>query len=948
MKKIICFLLTLIMCASLFNVIPVSASAEVWGDAEVATAFAGGTGTADDPYLISNAAQLRYMNVLVNSGATYTYGEEPQNYYEASYKLTADIDLGNTEWTPLGQALPLSWAKEGTKDVITRTPAFQGTFDGANHVIKNAKITKTSTASTAPTSKYVGFFGRAYGATIKNLGLDNIDIQWANSDYAYDTANSKTERTDYYGVFVGAAAITNISDCYVVNSIVKNTNTGINDSGVGGFAGALEFNTNVSNCYAYNVTIQAAKNKTMAGFAGNCLSNNNAVSNSYAAKINVDRDSTFATTYGFMWDGRGDATNTATNCYSTLADAQGTNYASYGYSRKYEPDKSKGKAGVTAETLIDAMLATGAYAQDPAINDGYPYFKVGFDGTPATEYAGGSGTEDDPYLISTPGQLLFATRQVNEGYARSSYFKLTNDIDYGYQPWEPIGYSNQGGNDDFRGGFDGDNHIIKNLTLGTGNYYYCGFFGLVSGATIKNLGIENFQLIRGNVKGSYIRIVGGFIGSARSSTDTKRGSLIENCYVKNSSVHQTRAFSNQSNEEYTDTNLGVFIGVVDIRDYQTQIKNCYVDNVSLYTCIQGEGSGFIAGVTEYNKTNSVSVKLTNCYAANITNAKGETVSQYAFGYTGASSAIFDAEKIILENCYSTYKTQQGTSSSATKLVDGTYFGTEVTDESAIASAFANLEGWQDGTLINDGLPALSWETVPGEPEYRIKSVNKEIMEMNVSGSSGSYNCNLTTDYKVTVNIQRRPDVTGVANVYVAGYDIDGRLTGAKMSAIDKNDFSFTADINGKTAATVKVFVWDDEQTAIIKNPYTAETSIYAPLDEVWSCTGASGGEGGGTAVPTKKTRLVLMGDSIMDSVWNTTDYSWNKYGWEAYIGQYLTDNMTVIKHGHSGQTVKMFIDGRSTYHVCSWDSIKTQFSAGDYVVLALGSNDHNCKCRKKT
>lgn len=222
------------------------------------------------------------------------------------------------------------------------------------------------------------------------------------------------------------------------------------------------------------------------------------------------------------------------------------------------------------------------------------------------------------------------------------------------------------------------------------------------------------------------------------------------------------------------------------------------------------------------------------------------------------------------------------------------------------------------------------------------------MEMNVSGSSGSYNCNLTTDYKVTVNIQRRPDVTGVANVYVAGYDIDGRLTGAKMSAIDKNDFSFTADINGKTAATVKVFVWDDEQTAIIKNPYTAETSIYAPLDEVWSCTGASGGEGGGTAVPTKKTRLVLMGDSIMDSVWNTTDYSWNKYGWEAYIGQYLTDNMTVIKHGHSGQTVKMFIDGRSTYHVCSWDSIKTQFSAGDYVVLALGSNDHNCKCRKKT
>lgn len=365
----------------------------------------------------------------------------------------------------------------------------------------------------------------------------------------------------------------------------------------------------------------------------------------------------------------------------------------------------------------------------------------------------------------------------------------------------------------------------------------------------------------------------------------------------------------------------------------------------LDAAIQGRACGFVGGVTEYNNDVATSVKLTNCYASRITNADMQgTQMGFGFTYTGTSYA-FDAEKVILNNCYSTFSTVLGTSGSAKKLENT--FGTEGATVRTIADAIESLNGWQNGALINDGYPALSWEVAPVSPDYTIKAVNREIMTMNVSGSSGSYNCNLTSGYKVTVDISRKPGVTDVANVYVAGYDMDGRLTGAQKATVDKDDFSFTADVNGKEAKMVKVFLWDDEFDAIVA-PYVADTSIYAPLDEVWSCTGASGGEGGGTAVPTKKTRLVLMGDSIMDSVWNTTDYSWNKYGWEEYIGDYLTDNMTVVKHGHSGQTVKMFIDGRSTYHVCSWDSIKTQFSAGDYVVLALGSNDHNCKCRKKT
>ena len=56
-----------------------------------------------------------------------------------------------------------------------------------------------------------------------------------------------------------------------------------------------------------------------------------------------------------------------------------------------------------------------------------------WDGTIATGYAGGTGTEEDPYLIATPQQLaLMAIGTVynegKDGGFKDQYFKLTADI----------------------------------------------------------------------------------------------------------------------------------------------------------------------------------------------------------------------------------------------------------------------------------------------------------------------------------------------------------------------------------------------------------------------------------------------------------------------------------------------------------------------------------------
>lgn len=95
----------------------------------------------------------------------------------------------------------------------------------------------------------------------------------------------------------------------------------------------------------------------------------------------------------------------------------------------------------------------------------------------------GSGTEDDPYLISTVEQLVEMRDGINSKHGTEKYYKLTSDIDLSViDNWEPIGgaYSEN----EFRGVFDGDGHEIKNMTISRSenNQYsnYLGFFGLIT------------------------------------------------------------------------------------------------------------------------------------------------------------------------------------------------------------------------------------------------------------------------------------------------------------------------------------------------------------------------------------------------------------------------------------------------------------------------------------
>ena len=127
-----------------------------WDGKEIAKAYAGGTGTSDDPYQIATAAQLAYMAQECNEG---TYNNK-FNYF----KLTADIDLQGLEWTPIGE-----WSK-----------AFKGVFEGGGHVITNLKVNNGNV-------EYAGLFGWVSGdysetTEIKNLVIRNAFVSSANPD----------------------------------------------------------------------------------------------------------------------------------------------------------------------------------------------------------------------------------------------------------------------------------------------------------------------------------------------------------------------------------------------------------------------------------------------------------------------------------------------------------------------------------------------------------------------------------------------------------------------------------------------------------------------------------------------------------------------------------------------------------------------------------------------
>ena len=297
-KKILSLLLTLCLAMTF---VPMAAFAEdaqninVW-DGSIAAAFAGGTGTAEDPYQIANGAELAYLASSVNSGETYE---------DEYFVLTANINLNGLSWTPIANSF--SDALFGGSDYRV----FAGNFDGKGYTISNVSI---GSETTPLESDVLGLFGATEGK-ISNLNLDTVSIHGVAkiaSGYVVGIA----------GGLVGSSA-GSIENCHVTGlamDMSAPSNGYAAAYWVGGLVGALDGAQLINECSVSGSITEKAGKGSIGGLIGELGKTAKITYSRSDVAVNVMADPRGgADVGGFIGKGNGktDAETVIRNCYAT-------------------------------------------------------------------------------------------------------------------------------------------------------------------------------------------------------------------------------------------------------------------------------------------------------------------------------------------------------------------------------------------------------------------------------------------------------------------------------------------------------------------------------------------------------------------------------------------------------------------------------------------------------
>ena len=438
------------------------AAADSWDGASIAAVEPNAEGI----YEISTAEQLAGLAKLVNGG---------NNFSGKTIKLTADIDLNNQAWTPIGNG--------------DNSFAFFGTFDGDGYTISGLNV---------PDANAPGLFGCIFG-TVQNLIVKGSV-----------TVGDEADGGDY-GEAGGVVCDNNgtVQNCGFYGSV--NDEIGLDAGGVagGGYGKVL-------NCWYYMTDESSSVSKVSVCTATNCvvISSSGAMAAAKLATLQTNAPDT-----GKVWSWKeGDA-------YPTLVSNVSRSMTLKPYlnscTAKVAVSGLTGESGVyllengvnTVTLLLDSGYSgENVYVRTNAANaDGQIQLTTSGVSVPignAEKTILYYGTEEDfeagkwytagdaPYQISTGKELVYLAQLVNDGNNFSGKtIVLTADIDLNNQAWTPIG--NENGFDAelaFSGTFNGDGYTVSGLNVP--DTYFPGLFGQIStSAVVQNL------IVKGSVTG---------------------------------------------------------------------------------------------------------------------------------------------------------------------------------------------------------------------------------------------------------------------------------------------------------------------------------------------------------------------------------------------------------------------------------------------------------------
>lgn len=566
------------------------------------TADFEGEGTAANPYEIQNVEDLKKLAEKVNGDETANSGV---TYEGKHFQLTADIDLKNEEWTPIGTKVYVGEFGQ------PESRYFQGTFDGGRHQITNLTITGRN--------EYVGLFGYVKNATIQNC---NVAGEVSGYNFvggivgAVDGKTNNILNCSFQGNVTGNAYVGGIvgqvqNQCEVSSCYAIGTVHGGNDK-VGGIAG--EGRGAIKNCYA--LADVSAGGKFVGGIAGDASSVT--IENCYYSG-EVSARGSAGGIVGNVWGG------TIQNCVSLAESVTGSNTNrivgsiynltltnNYAWSDPaLSADDAAGLNGANF-TYTNGTLSkqfSGIFGSDNSAwqftDNGLPILKdVG--GTQLSELPkcmtgvgfDGFGIKTNPYLIRNVNDLKLLAEKVNSGERyEGKYFKQTADIDLNNEPWTPIGTVINNGKDakPFKGTFDGDGYKITNLKV-TGNSNNAGLFGYTQDATIKNCNVT------GEVKG--FNDVGGIVGNADGKTQilscSFRGDVTgEDSYIGGIAGSARGTIKNCYALADVTARIEIAGGIAGYA-YHVTIENCYYSGNVPAGNSAGGIAGFVSGSTIKN------------------------------------------------------------------------------------------------------------------------------------------------------------------------------------------------------------------------------------------------------------------------------------------------------------------------------------------------------------
>jgi len=701
----------------------------VFGSAEpMPLHLQSGDGSENDPFLIYSYSHLEDLSKYVSDGKP-TSGKY--------FKVLSDIKNETGSFlTPIGTkgngAIP-----------------FKGNFDGNKHTITGLRIRNNE-------AQNIGLFGCVEGATIKNLGLEDVEIRGNNTSellcagglagsldnstvvncYVTGTvdlvgsASSTVSSIIYAGGLAGHSFKSAISNCYSATDVTCFSKNG--HSRAGGLVGE-NYGGTISNCYALwdirssTHSSSSNYNAITGGIAGRIFANgkiSNCAALTWNAGENMQNNPLTGRVVGQNMNGTLENNIAFDNMYKNCKTETWTNQGLTGIDGK----------NINKEDINNQETLGGRF-----MSPGWTTEKGKLPGLFGK-------TVEMPVYLQLEGIYKFWNWRDFIFYSKivmpdifnpdpinwlEKRFILMNDIVFPFdQTWTPIGF----GDYPFMGEFDGNGKKIIGLKVANGEQNQLGLFGFVSGATIKNLGMEDLQIEITNPS-SYqgLAQIGGIAAYMNNTTMT-------NCY--------TTGVIKASEMGYMGAVCGGLAGSVE---YNTTIKNCYstaaVTSESDVPALAGGIAGYMSDseiansystgrVRSSSKSESCSggvvadvsgsAAVRNCAALNpAIDCDGTGTKKYgriAGRRTGSSTVI--ANSIAFNKMKNPTGGTTWSNTGLTNTDGADYTAKEVSDSPTLGNRFTDTNGW---TSKKGYLPGLFKKEVTMPPYLRFDALPPSII-----------------------------------------------------------------------------------------------------------------------------------------------------------------------------------------------------------------------------